>query len=50
MATHLNIPVWEIPLTEETSWYSSQGHEESDMTEHVCIFTVLHLRSLVFIF
>ena len=35
MATHSSIPVWEIPCTEEPG--GSQGHKESDTTEHACM-------------
>ena len=35
MATHSSILAWEIPWTEEPSWYSPWGYKQSDMTEHL---------------
>ena len=42
MATHASILAWRIPWTEEPD--GSQGHKESDMTEHTRthIYTVTH--------
>ena len=42
MATYASILAWRIPWTEEPD--GSQGHKESDMTEHTRthIYTVTH--------
>ena len=41
MATHPNIPAWEIPLTGELMGYSPWGRKELDMigvTQHACAY------------
>ena len=35
MATHSNIPAWEIPWTEEPGGLQSVGKQESDITEQL---------------
>ena len=41
MATHSSILAREIPWTEELGGYSSQGHKELDVTEHVYMHTYI---------
>ena len=33
MATHSNIPTWDIPCTEKPGGLKSMGHKESNTTE-----------------
>ena len=46
MATHSSILAWEIPWTERSLvGYNSQGHKESDMTEHAHMCTRTHTHT-----
>ena len=39
MATHSSILAWNIPCTEESGSYIPSGHEESDTTEQLTLYT-----------
>ena len=39
MATHSSILAWKIPCTKETGIYIQWGHEESDTTEQLTLYT-----------
>ena len=39
MATHSSILAWKIPCTKETGIYIPWGHEESDTTEQLTLYT-----------
>ena len=39
MAIHSSILAWKIPCTKETGIYIPWGHEESDTTEQLTLYT-----------